>query len=148
MMRIVAFRKAAFAGLAGAAAMEVYGFVGSRLGFASVDFIDQLSSVDFGGMPLVGETIGTAAHLGIGVGWAIFYAFFLWGRWHLPPVLQGLIFSVVPASLAILIITPELALMRLRADIVTLDLQSYLAPLSTSVVVSLVIAHAIFGLII
>ena len=146
MIRIVAFRKAALAGLAGAAAMEVYTFIGSHLGLSGVDFVAQLSSVAFRRWPLVAAAVAVAAHLGIGVCWAIFYAFFVWGRWHLRPLLQGLIFALIPASLEILIMTPELALMGRRADIVTLDFRSYFAPVSASVVASLLVAHAIFGL--
>jgi beta-glucosidase/6-phospho-beta-glucosidase/beta-galactosidase len=148
MIRVVSFQKAMLAGLAGAAAMEVYAFVASRLGVDGLDFINQLNSVTFRRWPLVADAVGIAAHLGIGVAWAVFYAFFVWGRWHVRPLLQGLIFSLVPATLAILIMTPELALMRLRVDIVPLDLRTYFAPLSPSVVASLLIAHAIFGLVI
>lgn len=85
-------------------------------------------------------------HLSIGVCWAVFYAFFVWGRVRARPVFQGLIFAIVPASLAIGVVYPELALMRLHSDVVRLDLATFFAPLSLSVVTTLVIAHTLFGL--
>ena len=146
MMRVVALKKAAIAGLCGAAVMELYSLGGSRIGLSSIDFVQQLSSSAFVSSPLLADAIAIAAHLGIGVCWAISYAFFFWGRLRLRPPLQGLIFASIPALLAILVVYPELALMRLHADMVTLDVARFLAPLSFSMVASLIVGHALFGL--
>jgi beta-glucosidase/6-phospho-beta-glucosidase/beta-galactosidase len=146
MIRVISFKKAVAAGVAGAAAMELYSIGGSLVGLPTVDLVQQLSSLDFPRSPLLAIAAAIAAHLSIGVCWAVFYAFFFWGRLRLRPPIQGLLFAVVPATLAILVVYPELALMRRSADLVTLDLRSYLAPISASVVASLLVSHALFGL--
>jgi beta-glucosidase/6-phospho-beta-glucosidase/beta-galactosidase len=145
MIRAVSFGKAAIAGLCGAGVMEVYAFVGSKVGLSSVDFVRQISSLAFSRSPLADLT-AAAVHLGIGVCWAVFYAFFFWGRLRVSPLLQGLIFALVPAVLAIVMVYPELALMRMQADSVRLDLASFFAPLSGSVIASVLVGHALFGL--
>jgi beta-glucosidase/6-phospho-beta-glucosidase/beta-galactosidase len=146
MIRVVALKKAMAAGLAGAAVMEVFAFVTSRAGLPSVDLVSELSAIQFDGMPVAGDAAGLAAHLSIGVCWAVFYAFFFWGRFHLRPVLQGLLFAVLPATLAILVVYPELALMRTRASVLTLDLHQFFAPIGWSTAASLLVSHALFGL--
>ena len=146
MIRVVAFKKAVTAGLAGAAVMEIYSIAGAALGISSVDFVDQLGSLTFRRSALLARGCAGGAHLAIGVCWAIFYAFFFWGRLHTRPVVQGLIFSAIPASLAIFIMHPELALMRLNAGMVKLDVATFLSPLSLSAIASLIVAHALYGL--
>src|SRR5690349_7985023 len=106
MMRVVAFPKAAIAGLAGAAVMEGYSLLGSKVGLSSIDFVQQLSSSAFVNSPVLANAIAIAVHLSIGVCWAVFYAFFFWGRTRLRPILQGLAFAIIPASLAILVVYP------------------------------------------
>jgi beta-glucosidase/6-phospho-beta-glucosidase/beta-galactosidase len=145
VIRVVSLRKAIAAGLAGAAVMEVFSFAGSKAGLPEVDFIGELSSTAFRETPLLAGAAATLVHLGVGVCWAIFYAFF-WGRMRLRPPIQGLVFAILPATLAILVVYPELALMRLQAEVVTLSIGSFLAPLSGPVIASLVAAHALFGL--
>jgi beta-glucosidase/6-phospho-beta-glucosidase/beta-galactosidase len=147
MIRVVAFRKAATAGLAAAAAMEVFAFVSSRLGLGTIDFVAELSGVAFDGSRVLATITATLVHLGIGVCWAVFYAFFFWGRLRLPPPLQGLIFAIIPALLATFVVYPELALMQRHADVVSLDIGTFLAPLSVSSVGSLVAGHVLFGLV-
>jgi beta-glucosidase/6-phospho-beta-glucosidase/beta-galactosidase len=146
MIRVISFRKAVTAGIAGAAVMELYSVGGRAVGLPTVDLVQQLSSLDLPRSPVLAIGAAVAAHLGIGVCWAVFYAFFFWGRLRLRPAVQGLLFAAIPASLAILAVYPELALMRRGADLVTLDLRTYLAPISVSVVASLVVSHALFGL--
>jgi beta-glucosidase/6-phospho-beta-glucosidase/beta-galactosidase len=148
MMRVVAFPKAAIAGLAGAAVMEGYSLLGSKVGLSSIDFVQQLSSSAFVNSPVLANAIAIAVHLSIGVCWAVFYAFFFWGRTRLRPILQGLAFAIIPASLAILVVYPELALMRLHVDLVQLDLRTYFAPLTASTVASLLFGHALFGAVV
>ena len=146
MIRVVALKKAIAAGLAGAAAMELFSVAGAKAGIPTVDMVAQLSAVEFRGTPLIADVAGVVVHLSIGVCWAIFYAFFFWGRLRLRPLLQGLLFALLPATLAILVVYPELALMRVDAPMVTLDLQRFFAPLSWGTTASLLFAHALFGL--
>ena len=48
----------------------------------------------------------------VGVIWAVFYAYFFWSFFDLRPALQGMIFSLLPAVLAGLIMIPQMDLMR------------------------------------
>ena len=146
MIRSVALPKAILAGLAGAAAMEALSFVVRLAGVPAVDFVTELNSVMFQHSPLLASAGGLAAHLGVGVCWAVFYAFFFWGRFRLPPAMQGLVFAILPATLALLIVYPELALMRVPADAASLSLREFFAPLTWASVGSILIAHALFGL--
>ena len=146
MIHVLALRKAVAAGVAGAVVMEVFSRAAPLLGLRKVDFIAELSSVAFRGSHLLADTIAVVAHLGTGVCWAIFYAFVFWGRLKLKPPIQGLLFAILPASLAILVVYPELALIHQNREIVTLSVGAFFAPLSVPVVVSLVIGHALFGL--
>ena len=148
MMRVVSFGKAAIAGACGAAAMEICSSLARIAGFPSVDFVTQLSSVFFDHSPALANASALAAHLAIGVCWAIFYAFFFWGRLRAPPLVQGLLFSLLPAALAIFIVYPELRLMRLQADVARLDVNSFLEPLTGPGAASILVGHLVFGLII
>jgi beta-glucosidase/6-phospho-beta-glucosidase/beta-galactosidase len=148
MIRAVALPKAIAAGLAGAAAMEALSLVVRLAGVPAVDFVGELHSVTFQHSPLLANAVGLAAHLSIGVCWAIFYAFFFWGRFRLPPAIQGLCFAILPATLALLIVYPELALMRVPADTVSLTFRGFFAPLTVASVGSILVAHAVFGLIV
>ena len=146
MIRVVSLKKAIAAGVAGAVAMEIFSLTGRAAGFATVDLVSELASVDFPNSVVLADAIAIIAHLSIGVCWVVFYAFFFWGRLRLRPALQGRLFAVIPATLAILVVYPELTLMRSNADSVSLDIAAYFRPLSTTVVVSLLISHALFGL--
>jgi beta-glucosidase/6-phospho-beta-glucosidase/beta-galactosidase len=109
--------------------------------------VSALSETQFRHLPLVGDLAALAAHLGIGVCWAVFYAFFFWGRFRLPPIFQGLLFSLLPATLAIFVVYPELALMRAPGPEVVISVRSFFAPLNGATVASLLFSHALFGLI-
>ena len=128
--------------------MEAFWFLGGKAGLPTIDLVAQLSAVEFHGWPLLGEAAGLAVHFSIGVCWAIFYAFFFWGRFHLRPVLQGLLFAIAPAALAILVVYPELALMRSDSPMLVLDLHRFFAPVTPETVVSLLLSHALFGVIV
>ena len=112
MIRVVALRKAAAAGLAGAVATEAFSFAASRAHLGAVDLVGQLSLVALGLPRAVALVAAAVAHVGVGVCWAVFYAFFFWGRLRLRPTLQGLIFAAIPAALTMLVVYPELALMQ------------------------------------
>jgi hypothetical protein len=147
VIRVVAIRKAVAAGVGGAIAMEIFSRAGALLGLKTIDFIAELSSVAFRGSRLLADSAAVIAHLTVGVCWAIFYAFFFWGRLRkLRPALQGLIFAVLPALLATFVVYPELALIRHQVDIINLTLAGFFAPLSAPAVASILIGHALFGL--
>jgi beta-glucosidase/6-phospho-beta-glucosidase/beta-galactosidase len=147
MIRVVSFKKAVVAGLAGSIVMEFAAFAAVRSGLPAVDFVGQLRSVALHHAPVLGFACAIAAHLATGVCWAMFYAFFFFGRLRFRVMLQGLLFALIPAFLAIFIVYPELALMRLSGDAVRLSLSSFLAPLSVTVAASLLVGHALFGLV-
>ena len=146
MIRVVALPKAAAAGLCGAAVMELFSIAATWAGLPAVDMVSELSSIAFARSPLLAGAAALIAHLGVGVCWAVFYAFFFWGRFRFPPAIQGLLFSLLPATLAILVVYPELALMRGSADSVALGLPAFFAPLSPGSALSLLASHALFGL--
>jgi beta-glucosidase/6-phospho-beta-glucosidase/beta-galactosidase len=146
MLRIVSFKKAIKAGLAGAVVMEACSYAARLAGLPSVDFIHELSSVAFDHSILLTNGCALAVHLAIGVAWAIFYAFFFWGRLRLRPWLQGVLFSLLPATLAIFVVLPELALLRLPTDIVTLDVHSFFASVTATALASVLAGHLLFGL--
>ena len=47
-------------------------------------------------------------HALVGSIWAIFYAYFVWSLFEYPPAVQGMIFSLLPAVLAGLIMVPQM----------------------------------------
>lgn len=146
MIRVVALRKAIVAGLCGAAVMEVFSFAAVRAGVPAVDMVAELSSLEFRHVPLIANVAALAVHLSVGVCWAVFYAFFFWGRFHWRPAVQGLVFAAIPATLAMFVVYPELALMRVPMDTLTISFASFFAPLSPATVGSLIVSHALFGL--
>ena len=147
MIRVVSLRKAVLAGLAGAFAMHAFSLGVAASGGPSAGIAETLRSSAFRNSPLLAYGAAALTDLSIGLCWAVFYAFFFWGRMRVRPPLQGLLFAIIPASLAILIVYPELALMRIPADTITISLRSFYAPLSAGLIASVAIAHAIFGLV-
>ncbi len=145
MLRVVNLPKAALAGLCGAAVMELFSVATAEAGLRTVDLVTELSSIPFDHSWLLTHASALLVHLAIGICWAVFYAFFFWSRMRAGPAVQGLVFAILPATLAILIIYPELALIRLHAETVTLDVPSFLSPLSVPAVGSLLVSHALFG---
>ena len=147
MIRVVALRKAALAGAAGAIAWEAVlrGF--ALAGLPMFDIVRALGTLVFSvDAPFAWWPAGLAAHILVGVCWALFYAYFFWARFDWPPLLQGLAFSLVPALLALLIAGPQLELMHLDASIVELSPARLLPDLGAGHVGGLLLGHAIFGL--
>ena len=147
MIRSVDFSKAVKAGAVGALAMEAVSFALRLTGIPAVDLAGELGSVlipmDHG----IGLAGGLAAHLAVGAAWALFYAYFIWGRLKWAPPLQGLAFSIVPAVLAILFVYPQLKLMEAHGDVLTLRWRD-LAEHSLPGLFSIVVMHAVYGLVI
>jgi len=147
LLRVVAFRKAILAGAAGALAWEAAVRLAAMLGLPAYDIVRQLGTLAFpSGSFAQWWPVGTIAHLAVGAGWALFYAYFVWARLRWPPALQGLAFAAVPALLAIFLMVPQLALMHLDQDVVKLEWRMVLAGLDPPVLGTLLIGHALFGL--
>ena len=145
MIRVVARTKAVLAGVAGAAAMELTAQVLRLAGLPAVDLVSELASVVAPDNRLVGLAAGILAHASVGIAWALFYAYFFWSRLRWPPPLQGLAFAAIPAALAILFVYPQLQQMQLRSDIVQIDWRDFFTQVSGGEVISIVLAHAVFG---
>ena len=147
MLRVVAFRKAILAGAAGALVWEVAIRILSIAGVPVFDLVRELGTLPFpNGTAAEWWPAGIAAHASVGAGWALFYAYFFWGRLRWSPALQGLAFAALPAVLAILIAVPQLRLMHLDQDVVQLDWRSYLSGIAPTKLGALLLGHALFGL--
>src|SRR5438093_13699361 len=104
MIRVVALRKAAVAGVTGAVVWELVlgGLVAA--GVPTFDIVRSLGTLAFpDGPTLAWWNAGMAAHALAGICWAVFYAHFFWARFDWPPAIQGMVFSLLPAVLALLI---------------------------------------------
>ena len=113
MIRRVAFGKAVFAGVAGAAAWEGAVRLFISLGAPMFDIVRVLGTMLIGRGTSVWEwwPVGLAMHAMFGAIWAIFYAYFVWSFFDLKPIVQAVLFSLVPAILAGLIMVPQMDLM-------------------------------------
>lgn len=115
MIRRVAFKKAILAGTLGALAWEVVMRVLILLGLPFFDLIFVLGTMIFGIEARFFEwwVTGIVMHMLVGAIWAIFYAYFFWSAFDHPPILQGLLFSLIPAVLAGWIMIPQMDYMQL-----------------------------------
>ena len=145
MIRVVDFTKAVTAGIAGAAAMEVVlrGF--ALIGLPVFDLVAELGGVIARQSPALQWGIGLGAHAFVGIMWALFYAYFFWSRLKLPPPLQGLVFAVVPALLALFIVHPQLTLMQMNQDVVQVSMQLLLGTIGIREISGILISHAVIS---
>ena len=121
MIRVVALKKAAVAGVAGAVAWEIVLRPAILAGVPTFDIVKVLGTLAYpDGPALAWWSVGMAAHALVGICWAVFYAYFFWARFEWPPPLQGLATSIVPALLALAIVSPQMRLMHMQADEVQL----------------------------
>src|ERR1044072_2900057 len=113
MIRRVAFGKAIAAGVAGSAAWDAVVRLGIWLGVPMFDIVKVLGTMVFGREAPVWEwwPTGVSMHIVVGAIWAIFYAYFFWSLFASAPIIQGLLFSLLPALLAGLIMIPQMDLM-------------------------------------
>ena len=112
MIRRVAFRKAIFAGAAGALAWEIAARILILLGIPIFDLVYLLGTMVLGPRsPWEWWPVGMALHATVGAIWTIFYAYFFWSTFDWRPWVQGLIFSLGPAILAGLIMVPQMGYM-------------------------------------
>ena len=112
MIRRVAFGKAVLAGAAGALAWELVLRLLVSLGLPLFDLVYVLGTMALGRASawqwwLTGITL----HAAVGAIWATFYAYFFWSTFDWPPAVQGLAFSLGPATLAGLVMVPQMGLM-------------------------------------
>jgi beta-glucosidase/6-phospho-beta-glucosidase/beta-galactosidase len=146
MIRVISFRKAALAGLAGALVWEVVLRAIALAGLPLFDIVRGLGTLVFPDGPMLGWwAAGMAAHAVVGAIWAIFYAYFFWSWFDWPPVLQGLVFALLPALLALFLVYPQLQLMHLPDTIVEFDPFGFLAGIGWREPTGLVLGHLIFG---
>src|SRR5215212_3796579 len=112
MIRRVAFGKAVLAGATGALAWEIAVRVLMLLGVPLFDLVFTLGTMVTGNVhSWIWWPVGMAMHATVGAIWAIFYAYFFWSTYEFEPVIQGLIFSLGPATLAGLIMVPQMSFM-------------------------------------
>ena len=146
MIRRVAFRKAIVAGVFGAAAWGAAARLLSVCGLSVFDIVWTLGTLVFGTDARAWEwwPTGLILHASVGAVWAIFYAYFFWSTLDLRPTLQGILFSMLPAVLAGLVMVPQLGLMRSASasvfSVFALDL-GFGGPLM------LVLGHLFYGLV-
>jgi beta-glucosidase/6-phospho-beta-glucosidase/beta-galactosidase len=148
LIRVVALRKAALAGAAGALAWEVVNRSLILAGVPLFDIVRELGTLAFPeDQPLGWWPVGMAAHALVGIAWALFYGYFFWARLRLAPALQGLVFAALPAVPAALLVTPQLQLMHADADAVSISLPIFLDVLTWPAIAGLLLGHAIYGLV-
>jgi beta-glucosidase/6-phospho-beta-glucosidase/beta-galactosidase len=147
VIRAVSLRKATIAGVAGALAWTAVLGSLELLGLPLFDIVKGLGTLAFSvDRPLAWGTLGLVAHCAVGVCWALAYAYFFWGRFDWPPAVQGLAFSIIPATLALFIVNPQLHLMHLDQDTVRLTWSSAVPSISLMPLCGLLLGHGIFGL--
>jgi beta-glucosidase/6-phospho-beta-glucosidase/beta-galactosidase len=148
VIRVVAFRKAALAGAAGALAWEAVLRGLDRLGLPLFDIVRILGTLAAPDGPAwAWWTAGMALHALVGVLWAIFYAYFFWSFLKLKPALQGLVFVLLPAALALTVMYPQFQLMHRRAEVAELDLPAVFGALGWREPAGLLLGHALYGLV-
>lgn len=113
MIRRIAFSKAIIAGVSGAAAWEIVARSLKTAGLPAFDLVRVLGTTVFGigAEALLWWPTGMILHSSVGAIWAIFYAYFFWSAFDVRPILQGVLFSLLPAFLAGLIMVPQMSLM-------------------------------------
>ena len=146
MVRIVALPKAIVAGVSAAVVMDGLLPALVLVGLPSPDLVVELGSAVFNRQHWLALAGAGLVHLAVGVCWAVFYGYFFWARFRWPPAIQGLVFAIIPAVLAIFIVYPQLKLMELGTDVTAIGLRSFFAPLSPATIAALVAGHAVFGL--
>jgi len=114
MIRRVAFGKAIVAGVAGAAGWEAVARAMRAAGIPVFDLVEVLGTTALGGdaEAWLWWPIGMLLHCAVGAIWAIFYAYFFWSVFDVKPIVQGLLFSLLPALLAGVVMVPQMSLMQ------------------------------------
>ena len=144
MIRRVAFKKALLGGVLGALAWEAAIRLLAWLGVPMFDVVRVLGMMHQGPDTefWVWWPLGIAMHSAVGAMWAMFYAYFFWSLVDTRPILQGLLFSVLPAILAGLIMIPQMDLM-LNGTLPHFGI--FAIGLGLAGPVSVVLGHMIYG---
>jgi hypothetical protein len=110
MIRRVAFRKAIFAGILGAAAWEVAARFLKLLGLPVFDLVRSLGTIAIPEQASAWQwwPAGMVVHCVVGSIWAIFYAYFFWSTFNYRPIVQGLLFSLLPIVLVGMVMVPQM----------------------------------------
>jgi beta-glucosidase/6-phospho-beta-glucosidase/beta-galactosidase len=113
MLRRVAFRKAVLAGACGALAWEAVLRPLIALDVPLFDLVRLLGTTFFGRNAAAWQwwPLGMLLHACVGAIWAIFYAYFFWSTYGWKPRTQGVVFSLLPAVLAGLVMVPQMGWM-------------------------------------
>lgn len=148
MIRRVAFKKAILAGALGAFAWEVAIRLLLLTGLPFFDLVYVLGTMILDGKapPWQWWPVGMSMHALVGSIWAIFYAYFFWSIYDLPPVLQGIMFSILPALLAGLIMIPQMDFMHALILSGVMPKQGFFAiGLGWLGPASIILGHLIYG---
>jgi hypothetical protein len=145
MTRRVAFRKAIVAGAAGALAWEALARILLAFQLPAFDIVYFLGTMFVPHSPLWWP-VGLILHAAIGSIWAIFYAYFFWSEFNWPPPVQGIVFSLGAAVLAVLIMIPQMTLMHPQTPVETLESALLRSPLKWTELNAVVLGHLIYGL--
>jgi hypothetical protein len=145
MVRRVAFKKAVLGGVLGALAWEIVARVLIIAGLPMFDLVRVLGTLAMDDRAAVWQwwPIGMAMHALVGAIWAVFYAYFFWSFYDLPPVLQGVVFAIVPTLLAGFIMVPQMDYMlagRPELRIFAIGV-GWLGPFSV------VVGHIVYGIV-
>jgi hypothetical protein len=148
MIRLVAYKKAIVAGALGAAVWETVIRALIAVGFPMFDLVRTLGTMTVGQAvtPWQWWTAGMLMHALVGAIWAVFYAYFFWSLFDRPPVVQGLIFSLLPAVLAGLIMVPQMDLMNERIVAGALPQHSFFAVgIGWGGPAAVILGHLVYG---
>ena len=110
MIRRVAYSKAIFAGTLGAVAWEVTARFLKLVGLPVFDLVHSLGTIAFAEPAPAWQwwPAGMIVHCLVGSIWAIFYAYFFWSTFNYRPIVQGLLFSLLPILLSGLVMVPQM----------------------------------------
>jgi beta-glucosidase/6-phospho-beta-glucosidase/beta-galactosidase len=146
MIRIVALRKALAAGALAALALEFVARLLALAGVPGVDIVRTLGAVVTSDpSPWIWWPAGLALHLIVGMLWAVFYAYVFWSLFVWRPVVQGLAFSLLPATLSTLVMYPQLKLMQASALVAHENAWTLLQQVSWAERAGLLAGHLVFG---
>lgn len=148
MIRIVSIRKAVLAGVAAAVAWEIVLRFLQLAGLPLVDIVRMLGALFAPHGPTWAWWVsGMLLHTLVGVIWALFYAYFFWSMLLWRPVWQGLAFTLVPATLAVLLVYPQLLVTQAATGVLHTNPWRLMLDVSWRERSGLLLGHLIFGVV-